>query len=213
VQDIYIDGVRLTRGHRPAWSPNGRHIVFERWPKNKDAEIWRIKVDGTGLKRLTRNRVDDTSPAWGVTNRIAFERKGQIYTMGRNGGRVRQITRAKHPSWNPNWSPDGKWLAFNRGARWRGITFKWPEDGHIYKLRLSDRKLVRLTKGGPWKSDPAWSPNGRWIVYVIGFEDSVLAIVRANGTGRRVLNINVDGINAEEARWRPDWQPLPERAG
>ena len=47
----------------PAWSPDGSKIAFVRG-HGKNAEIYVMNADGSGLRRLTRNRVEDYGPAW-----------------------------------------------------------------------------------------------------------------------------------------------------
>ena len=72
---------RLLRGSSepakyPTWSPDGRMIAFVRgdgdWarilnsppPASSPAEIYVMRADGSGLKRLTHNRVGEGDPAW-----------------------------------------------------------------------------------------------------------------------------------------------------
>jgi TolB protein len=57
---------RLTKGKvdtEPSWSHDGRLIVFRRGT-GSSAELYVIRPDGTGLRRVTHNRVPDTLPAW-----------------------------------------------------------------------------------------------------------------------------------------------------
>jgi dipeptidyl aminopeptidase/acylaminoacyl peptidase len=49
----------------PAYSPDGRWIVYVVRPRiAQDTEIYRMRADGRKVRRLTRNGVDDSSPAW-----------------------------------------------------------------------------------------------------------------------------------------------------
>ena len=50
----------------PVWSPDGRRIAFLRgdYAKSGSFEIYAMNADGTGVTRLTHNRVDETSLAW-----------------------------------------------------------------------------------------------------------------------------------------------------
>lgn len=45
----------------PGWSPDGQYLVFHSIPGD---DIYRIGVDGRGLKNLTNNPGADTSPTW-----------------------------------------------------------------------------------------------------------------------------------------------------
>lgn len=47
----------------PTWSPDGRHIAFGS-DRDGDNEIYRIRADGTDLRRLTENPANDCSPTW-----------------------------------------------------------------------------------------------------------------------------------------------------
>lgn len=67
--------IRLTKDEipdiHPTWSPDGRKIAFVRgggdrpWNVLSDAtEIYVVNADGSGLTRLTHNRVGEGYPAW-----------------------------------------------------------------------------------------------------------------------------------------------------
>jgi Tol biopolymer transport system component len=53
----------------PVWSPDGRLIAFESNraflnSERQTSEIYVMRADGTHLRRLTHNRVDDFTPDW-----------------------------------------------------------------------------------------------------------------------------------------------------
>lgn len=64
----------------PAWSPDGQHIVFstvlEPEKNGTDrpafAELWIVRVDGTGRTSLTRGEFSDVQPVWGADGRVYF---------------------------------------------------------------------------------------------------------------------------------------------
>lgn len=54
-------------GDGPAWSPDGAWIAFASYEgsnKRTGADIYVIRPDGTGLRRLTKTRANEFSPAW-----------------------------------------------------------------------------------------------------------------------------------------------------
>lgn len=89
-----VDGsnlAQLTTGHvvdaQPAWSPDGRWVVFTSNREGKaDADvsyknnwdIWAIATDGTHLTRLTTNQARDGAPSVGVDGVVYFHSDRRI---------------------------------------------------------------------------------------------------------------------------------------
>jgi TolB protein len=53
----------VLNGATPAWSPNGKKILFVR-KAGGASDIFVVNADGTGVTRLTVNHVSDYSPSW-----------------------------------------------------------------------------------------------------------------------------------------------------
>jgi TolB protein len=109
---------RLADGEDPSWSRDGTRIAFVRpirpttssHPANQNPEIYAINADGTGLKRLTNNRVWDQGPVWSPDGReIAFysERKGSrdVYVMNPDGSDQRNVSHRGKAGGFFSWSP------------------------------------------------------------------------------------------------------------
>lgn len=77
--DLWIGKAQVTSGPaedtNPDWSPDRRRIVFTRQaPGRRQSELWIVRRDGGGLRRLTKGFVD-AQPAWAPDGqRIAFAR-------------------------------------------------------------------------------------------------------------------------------------------
>jgi Tol biopolymer transport system component len=109
----------LARGARPSWSPDGSKIAFiadpaggRSAPAKLRPEIYVINADGTGLRRLTNNRVWDDGPAWSPDGRmIAFfslrDGYSEIYVMNPDGSGQRNVSRihGKRGVGMFDWSP------------------------------------------------------------------------------------------------------------
>ena len=114
------------QAYSPAWSPDGRTIVFSsNRPGDGNPELYRVRPDGTGLKRLTRTvgdtetLGDDTMPSFSPDGRtVVFTsnrlgRNSELWTMGPDGsGQRRLVARPRTDDWSARWSPDGTRLAF-----------------------------------------------------------------------------------------------------
>jgi TolB protein len=77
----------------PAWSPDGRSIAFFSM-RAGGRDIWLMRADGSGRRRLTRDGSLNEYPAWSPDGRtIAFQstRQGEfeIYAMSRCGTEAR----------------------------------------------------------------------------------------------------------------------------
>lgn len=176
----------------PDWSQDGSRIAFARAPASGAHSIWIVKADGTGPRRLTPS----CPPGAGIPRCPADD------------------------GW-PVWSPDGKHIALQRLSgplRPKGATLNDAKAIYKDKLVVTDangrhaRTLVWL---GPWRGDPqspAWSPDGKRLVFIgkymksrtngTGCECRALYVVNANGGGlRRILPPGL------RPGGRPDWSP------
>jgi Tol biopolymer transport system component len=113
---------RLTDfGFDPAWSPDGKHIVFaterviDPSQRLSQGTLWVVDPAG-GTPRKIQD-VDAVQPAWSPSGaRIAFwsVHGGQrdIYTMPAEGGVRVPLLEDAALDWSPVWSPDGRFLYF-----------------------------------------------------------------------------------------------------
>ncbi|HEX6913140.1 MAG TPA: hypothetical protein VF142_22205 [Longimicrobium sp.] len=234
------------RSRSPSWSPDGTWLVFES-DSASFRDLYRVRADGTGLVRITRNPEGNFEPAVSPDGRsIAFvsSRDGdaEVYVMRADGGEPRRLTAFYRDDWAPRWSPDGRRIAFlsNRegvdrvyvvGADGTGLRAlgaaagdtavseadpAWSPDGGRIALTLRTRgggSVVGVVDaaGGPVKvvsaadevaSMPAWSPDGRHLVYAADRDDDAdLRVVRADGSAGATI------VRSPGPDWLPRWVP------
>jgi Tol biopolymer transport system component len=137
-------------------------------------------------------------PVWGPNNLIIFQHTARIdssrlWLMRPDGTEKQPFL----PLWRvrdfdePDWSPDGRWLALHRY-----------DDAQIYKIRATGDSLAQLTSGPLRKFFPTWSPDGQWIAFSVNIGDySDWGIWKVNVNTKAMYQIKqVAGRN-------PDWSP------
>jgi TolB protein len=115
---------KLTDGYDnfPLWSPRGDLIMFSR-QADGDYEIYTIKPDGTGVKRLTFSKGNDAHMTWSpdgehivfASTRMGFKDEaiytdapqpyGELFVMKFDGSDVQQITDNQWEDGTPAWVP------------------------------------------------------------------------------------------------------------
>jgi dipeptidyl aminopeptidase/acylaminoacyl peptidase len=130
----------------PSFSPNSRAIVFSR-----DGDIFSVRADGSGLRRITGGPQLDTAPNVAPNGSYAlFERRTQLgapadlYTVSLNGGVPSALTSSPDDDHEASFSADGRTIVFVHSV---------PETGggtadDLYSVRPSGAGLRRLTKTG-----------------------------------------------------------------
>ena len=190
-------------------APANRELAFVR-SEGASTEIYVIREDGSGLRRLTANRAADYSPVWSPDGKrilFASNRDGddELFVMDASGRNVRQLTRNRAMDLTPQWSPDGRWIAFASDRARSG-------EPEIWVMRANGsaaRRLVR-TAAHPWQDrqySPIWSPDGRRIVFTMAAaaEDPELYVVGADGRGLRRLTRTRGTLDHPADDTMPHW--------
>src|SRR5262245_15512742 len=196
---------------QPAWSPDGSQIAFvKQRPIDGTSSLWVMDADGSSQRQLTDMRTVNVHPNWSPDGtRIAFagNKDGnlELYTIAPDGSDLTCLTTTPPvQEGNPNWSPDGTMLAFDAC-----VADSYPCPGspnyEVYAMRADGSFRRRLTDDASIDANPAWSPDGREIVFRSdrSVEGTELWKMNADGSGQVQLTFGnfQGGVD-------PDWQPL-----
>jgi TolB protein len=144
-----------TDDYEPMWSPDGSRIAFVRaLPAEPGTtptpdQIWTVRADGGGPRRVTTLTSGGGYPAWSPDGtQLAFESGLAIYVVGVDGSGLRRVPGVS--GFDPAWSPDGTRIVFTVGA---------DADHDLSVVALDGTGLRRLTLGPASDSSPAWGPS------------------------------------------------------
>jgi Tol biopolymer transport system component len=161
-----------------------------------------VRPDGSGLRKLTRDRRDH-SPAWSPDGRrLAFNRGRDIFVIDGGGRGLIRLTQGRDADTWPAWSPDGKTIAFIR-------------NGDLW-LMQSDGSRPRALYVNGVANGPSWSPDGRRIAFglaaYLDAPGSIVVIGRRGGNVRYVTDGRYEPAEDKPPEeWaedqQPDWSP------
>ena len=205
--------------YNASFSPDGQWIVFTS-TRNGSADIYRAHPDGSGLARLTADPAFDDQGALSPDGRsLAFvsSRSGEadVWVLELPTGVLRNVTNHPGGDFRPSWSPDGHWIAFSsdRDSKHPSFTFTTLHSTEIYLVRADGTGLRRVTHRDAFAGSPAWSADGRQLVYYEASIDDVQKITsprRLRGTTQIVtvdLATNERRVVTTGAgeKWSPHW--------
>lgn len=180
--------LRLTHdGHfkqRPAWSPDGKQVVFTRHRGGKFALVV-MAADGSDEKIVTTGKFPEYDACWSPDGtHLAFTHVAQTVGQGnldvfveradgsdrrKFAGDVGALSHEEYPAW----SPDGKRIAWSSTC-----------DGNqeLYVAEIDGSNRTRLTNDPALDVHPAWSPDGKKICFATNrWGDFEIALMDADG--------------------------------
>jgi TolB protein len=198
--------VRITHNHvndlSPSWSPDGRRLVVVRNVGKRHSDLWIVRLAGRGEKRLTRGQ-DAWDAEWSPDGRrIAFARivgrladfDGDLMVVDRDGRHLRRLTRGKAQDFSPSWSPDSRWLVFDRyGAPGSGLNVIGADGKGRHSIE------PRQGRGG---FNPSWGGDGTIAFEADLVDNTELQLAEVGDTSVRTLTDN--DVVDYDTRWSPD---------
>lgn len=151
----------------PSISSDGRVIVYE-----ENFGLWKLDTASGKSTEIKLNIISDDkenaletlaiqgeadgfnlSPS---ARRAAISAHGEIFSIATDRGEVQRVTASYARDTSPQWSPDGKWIAFVSDRSGREEV--WMADEH-------GKNLKKLSDSDSEKSTIAWAPDSKSLLY------------------------------------------------
>lgn len=199
---IYLDGKTLIVEARLFDVFQGRMITGKRYTGEiKDLRKIAHKFSNEIVKSFTgEDGIFDTAIAFIVSGNGSKE----LYVMDYDGYNMRRLTDRGSLNISPNWSPDGKKIAFSseRGRSWG-----------IYLIDIKSKEEKKITTQRGLNISPSFSPDGEKIAFTYSKDgNSDIYIIEGNSL-RRITNNTAIDISPS---WSPDGKSIAfvsDRAG
>jgi Tol biopolymer transport system component len=182
----------------PEWLPNGNITV------ETDGKLVVLGPDGTGVAVMTPPRFTDKYALSPDGKQVVYDcslsTSFEVCHFGLETGASQTLLTPPRPFYSFSWSPDGKQIVAGDWTTAQDLAVDTAyEDLYVFGVDGSD--LHALSQPGK-ESNPAWSPDGKMIVYnsfTGDGEDTQLGLwmINADGTGAIPL--------LSAAFLQPDW--------
>ena len=194
------------------WNAATDRITFASDRQDVD-EVWTTVPAGSDLSRVTQHSppTQFTEPSFSPGGQwIVFEaaaapggqRRGSIWRVRATRSELTQLTGllgADHDDRQPNWSPAGDRIVFQRRA-------PGSDDWNLYTMTPQGTDLRAVTTSPASDTDASWSPDGRWIVFSSDYGDLArpnLYLIPAQG-GEPVRLTHDESREDSAPSWSPD---------
>jgi serine/threonine protein kinase len=141
--------------HHPRWSPNNDQIVF-----SSASSLWSVPTLGGPARKIIEGGYN---PNWSWDgSRLVYEKDDSIWTAKADGSEQRKVEGVPTPDYlladrTPVFSPDGSLIAFFQCS-------KGPI-GDIWVIPSTGGQPRQLTFDDHFGGTPAWTPDGKYIVF------------------------------------------------
>jgi Tol biopolymer transport system component len=185
-----------------SYSPDGSRILFARSKTDADhspADLYVVRADGRGPLKLNPAGTAVSTPfgspaSWSADGKTvafaAFDLRSwgsgtsAVFTSSPLGGDVRRITPWGSWTTSARFTPDGRWIVFDRNAG--------PAGHDVFLVRPDKtglRTILSAATDGLGSCCAVWSPDGKYLVFQRG-EASTASLWTMNADGGELRELS-----------------------
>ncbi|MDR0955453.1 MAG: hypothetical protein LBM20_08800 [Rikenellaceae bacterium] len=189
--------VQITDRDSPCITPfggnNGQNLFFAASDGGYYNIYYKENVLSTSSSQKTNNQNQNHWPTYSaVLDKIAFNSKGDIFSINMSGRAATQVTESKADESNPDFSPDGTLLIYER---------KSAGQSEIWTKNLKNGENTLLTNGAA----PMFSPDGKMILFERPIAKGCnIWIMNLDGTNQTQITQSNDYEYSHKPCWSPD---------
>ncbi len=177
----------------PNWTNDGNRLIY-----NSNGLLYSYDLKNKTIGQINTDFADNNNndhvlsfdnTLLGISHHSSQDKNRSIvYILPSEGGKPERIT-AKGPSYLHGWSPDGEYLVYTGGRK---------GNYDIYKISVTKKKEIRLTRAPGLDDGSEYTPDGKYIYF------------NSNRTGTmQIWRMKPDGSNQEQVTFDElnDWFP------
>ena len=179
----------------PSMSSDGKVIVYE-----ENFGLWKLDVASgrsteisieiasdwkeNNFELMTINGETDSYDLSPTTRRAVISAHGELFTIATDRGDVSRITRSGWRDSNPQWSPDGNWIAFVSDQ-------SGPDE--VWAIGTDGKNAKKLSDSDTEKGAIAWLPDSKSLLFTAS-DHKLYFVDVATGQSRVLASHDVSNI-------------------
>jgi hypothetical protein len=181
-------------------SPNGKSVAVDKTDmESLNTDVWIYDLQRESAKRLTFDPALDAVPVWSPdASRFVFasnrSRNWDLYLKNSDGAQdEKSIVGDELGKFPSDWSRDGKYILYNRGA-------------DLWFVTLPELKSTEFMKAPSVLRNGRFSPDGKWLAYASNETSKWEIYVTSFPEARGKWQVSTAG--GEQPTWRGDGKEL-----
>lgn len=194
---------RYPQATAPAWSPDGKKLVFSAVTKNaknvRNRNLFVYDFPSRRFSLLSERPGINSGAVFSPSGKqlaltLSYSGQAEVYTMNFDSKETQKLTSGYGLKVDPSWSPDGKQLAYVSDVSGKSM---------VYKMDANGENVQRLTFAGDFNATPSWSPAGDKIAFA-GSENGKFDLFIMNTDGSTLERLTKNMGDNEDPDFAPD---------